>query len=88
MPNRGLAASTSLSRRQKGQEKKFQVLSAQPIEKARLGRENPRKSNPYKKRFHAEMATVQENPNLADQTERRARRREGAEPAPAKGKVL
>jgi hypothetical protein len=28
---------------------------------------NPRKFNPHKKGFHAEMATVQENPNLADQ---------------------
>jgi hypothetical protein len=45
--NRRLTVSMAVSRRQKREEKTFPLLSAQPIEKSRFGRENPRKSKEF-----------------------------------------
>jgi hypothetical protein len=49
---------------------------------------NPSLSNPQTHGFRGETFRAQENPNLADRTERRGRRGEGAKPTPSKCKAI
>jgi hypothetical protein len=81
--------SGAANRAESAEKNSFPLLAAQPIDKSRFGRENPRKSKEIqpsdREAFAAKQARVKKT--QMDAGQRCSRCREGAKPAPSKGKT-
>src|SRR3984957_21271625 len=87
MPNRGLSFGPLFRGDKSGGKKPSRFYPRNPLKSLDSDERiqgNPRNSNPQNRGLRSKTAGAQENPNRADLTERRARRRGRAKPALSK----